>query len=283
METLPSSESGPDGFGLKAYPDSGYYILEQDAGRGRLIADFGAPGESENPGHQHAGIFSFEVSTPDSRLIVDRGTSTYDGGAERDSLRSTAAHNTVRIDDTDQFEIWKSFRIGRRAAVHDLVCGDTEGTSYVSAWHDGYRHLGIRHRRTIFNIRGGGWLVQDVLTGEGRHSVESYLHLDPSIAPRKQGNAIALEPGGWSIGLVEMPDVLIQTDLYSSRLGERLSAFTVVGQDRGKLPLRWLYWIAPFKPADIGWERQNGEKDEQVVLTGKGSIFLHNPAVIDSY
>lgn len=255
METFPNPESAPDGFGLKTYPDSGYYILEQDAGRGRLIADFGAPGETENPGHQHAGIFSFEVSTPDGRLIVDSGTSTYDQGAERDSIRGTAAHNTVRVDQTEQFETWKSFRVGRRAAVHDVACVDKDGCSYVSAWHDGYKHLGVRHSRTVFNIRAGGWLVQDDLTGRGRYSVESYVHLDPRITPRSDGSAVALEPAGWSIGLIEMPHVLMQSDTYSPRLGERLSGATVVGRDWARLPLRWIYWVAPFGPRDMGWER----------------------------
>jgi uncharacterized heparinase superfamily protein len=289
VEALPNPAFTPDGFGLKSYPDSGYYILEQAAGRGRLIADFGAPGESENPGHQHAGIFSFEVSTPAGRLIVDRGTSSYAQGPERDSLRGTAAHNTLRVDETDQFEVWKSFRVGRRAAVHDvtrgdIATGDAGAYSYVSAWHDGYRHLGIRHRRTIFNIRAGGWLIVDDLMGEGRRSVESYMHLDPRIRPRiepsKQGSAIALQPDDWSIGLIEMPPALIQADLYSPRLGERLCAATVVGRAWAELPLRWIYWIAPFKPPALGWERTAGA---QLILSSTGLLCITNLEVIDSY
>lgn len=294
METPSSPESARDGFGLRAYPDSGYYILEQDAGRGRLIADFGAPGVSENPGHQHAGILSFEVSTPHGRLIVDRGTSTYAEGTERDSLRGTAAHNTVRVDETDQFEVWKSFRVGRRAAVHDVswgdtaagdtAVGDTEGHSYVSGWHDGYRHLGIRHRRTILNIRGGGWLIVDDLLGRGRRSIESYVHLDPRIRPRielrKPGSTVALQPDDWTIGLIQMPEVLIQTDLYSRRLGERLSAASVVGRAWAELPLRWIYWIAPFKAEMIGWERPDSAK---LRLLSSSWLCTVDLAVIDSY
>ena len=113
---IPTTEPAGERFALSAYPDSGYFVLDQPLGR--LIADFGAPGLSENPGHQHAGIFSYEVSTAAGRLIVDRGTSTYAEGPEREALRGTGAHNTVRIDGTDQFELWKSFRVGRRASVH---------------------------------------------------------------------------------------------------------------------------------------------------------------------
>ena len=92
-------------FTLLEYPSSGYYILDQPAGR--LIADYGAPGSSYNPGHQHAGIFSYEISCMQGRVIVDTGTGSYEAGAERDHLRGTAAHNTIRIDETNQFVVWE--------------------------------------------------------------------------------------------------------------------------------------------------------------------------------
>ncbi len=66
-------------FKLLEYPSSGYYILDQPAGR--LIADYGAPGSSCNPGHQHAGIFSYEISCMQGRVIVDTGTGSYEAGA----------------------------------------------------------------------------------------------------------------------------------------------------------------------------------------------------------
>ena len=256
METLSTADPASANFGLSAYPDSGYFVLDQECGR--LIADFGAPGSSKDPGHLHAGIFSYEVSTRQGRLIVDRGTATYAEGSERASLRGSAAHNTVRVDGLDQFEVWKSFRLGRRAAAHDIMyhreTGMETDSAYVSGWHDGYRRLGIRHRRTIFNLRIGGWLIQDDVVGHGWHSIESYLHLDPRIAPRLASDAIVLEPAGWSIVLVAMPEVLIQCDLYSPRLGQRLPAATIVARSRTYLPLRWLYWIAPFPPESLGWE-----------------------------
>ena len=128
-------------FDLLQYPASGYYILDQPAGR--LIADYGAPGSSYNPGHQHAGIFGYEISADQGRVIVDTGASSYEAGAERDSLRGTAAHNTIRVDETNQFRVWGAFRAGRRAFVHDVQARSGRGWHSMTGRHDGYRHVGV--------------------------------------------------------------------------------------------------------------------------------------------
>src|SRR5206468_10664578 len=76
----------------------------------------------------------------------------------------------------------------------------------LTASHSGYMRLPqpVRHRRTIcFRKDPFAWLVLDVLEGEGRHRVESFLHLAagaelvhaPATAPDGALDELAAEVG----------------------------------------------------------------------------------------
>ncbi len=208
-----------------AFPESGYFVFSsQDA---RLIADFGAPGSSENPGHQHAGIFSFELSIGDQRVIVDTGTPTYDPGADRDRLRGTAAHNTLTADHGDQFDVWKTFRVGKRAWLRELKHSSTT----VEAIHDGYHDLGLIHRRRITTLSSGGWQIDDSLeptTPAGVHSAASRFHLHPNIEARLQSQAVELAPTGWELVVVEGPQPAVEAATYSEAIGKSTPTTAIV-------------------------------------------------------
>jgi heparinase II/III-like protein len=224
--------------------ESGYYILE--APQGRLIADYGAPGSHPNPAHQHAGIFSFEISCPDGLVIVDGGTPTYDPGPERDHLRSTAAHNTVRVDGRDQFQVWKGFRAGRRAWVSGVLESADPDFPAVSATHDGYSVRGVLHRRTIARVADAGWLVVDDLEGSGSHRLESFLHLVPGLRPVITADRITLEPLGWTLlpfGFAGPPTVL--DDVYAPAIGDRRASCTLVFAAGPALPGGCGFFLGP--------------------------------------
>jgi hypothetical protein len=59
----------------------------------------------------------------------------------RPYVRATAAHNTVRINGADQSEMWKEFRVARRAYPErtsvDVV---SDGALRIVGQHNGYRH-----------------------------------------------------------------------------------------------------------------------------------------------
>lgn len=232
------------GEGAVSFPASGYYIL--DTRHGRLIADYGAPGSSYNPGHQHAGIFSFEISSGERRVVVDSGTATYNPGPERDHLRSTAAHNTVRIGGCDQFQLWGGFRVGRRAWVRHVEERRGPDRDLLSAAHDGYRRLGVEHRRTIVSIPDAGWLIVDDVSGRGAHRLESFLHLAPGITPQVHGERICLHPIGWvlvSFGFAAPAEVI--ADRYSPAIGIAQPSQTLVFRAASQLPRRFGYILGP--------------------------------------
>jgi uncharacterized heparinase superfamily protein len=126
-------------------------------------------------------VLSYELSLAGQRVVVDSGVSTYEPGPERYHERSTSAHNTLRIDDEEQAEIWASFRVGRRPRVGQIRGGSKGAFPFVSGEHDAYRRLGVVHARQILLCPLDTWIVVDLLRGKGYHRVESFLHFHPSV------------------------------------------------------------------------------------------------------
>ena len=96
------------------FEDSGFYIFKQ--GTWKLIVDAGQPGPSYIPGHAHCDAMSFELFNKGEPVIVNCGTYAYQC-QERAFFRSTAAHNTVKVNDTEQSQCWGAFRLAKRASV----------------------------------------------------------------------------------------------------------------------------------------------------------------------
>jgi uncharacterized heparinase superfamily protein len=147
-----------------------------------MLIDAGAPAPSYQPGHSHCSLLSFELTIGGRPLIVDSGVHDYENTPLRHLLRSTQAHNTVRIDREEQSDIWGAFRMGRRAKCDDISLEVQLPQRFrFSARHDGYtRQRGAPvHRRTITCDVARRWHVLDEITGRGRHHLESFLHFHP--------------------------------------------------------------------------------------------------------
>lgn len=155
-----------------------------------LWFDVGPVGPDYIPGHAHADTLNVEIFVGDRALVVDSGTSTYDPGPRRAYERGTEAHNTVTVNATDSSEMWGSFRVGRRARPLNAVAGPTQ----LSAAHDGYRHLGIIHSRTIGLEDGGSLRIADRVEGPAE-TATAHFYLAPGLTPRRDGNAVVTEVG----------------------------------------------------------------------------------------
>ena len=98
------------------FPDTGYGVIRSADSRSALIFDCGPLGPDYQPGHGHCDVLSYELSLHGQRVVVDTGVSTYEPGPERSYERSTAAHNTLRIDGEEQAEIVGEFPRGPPSA-----------------------------------------------------------------------------------------------------------------------------------------------------------------------
>lgn len=177
----PATNSGRSATEVRALSDTGYAIIRDFASRSFLIFDCGPLGPDYQPGHGHSDVLSYELALHGQRVIVDTGVSSYEPGPERHYERSTAAHNTIRVDRCEQAEIWGSFRVGRRPAVGRIRCGENDGCQFVRGAHLGYQRLGVIHSRAIIRLTNNSWVFVDSLRGKGRHKLESFIHFHPAI------------------------------------------------------------------------------------------------------
>lgn len=105
--------------------ESGYARLSN--GDLTLIVDCGEIGPSYQPGHAHADALSFEAWKGGRKVITNSGTGRYCNSPERQYQRSTAAHNTVAVDDRSSSQVWGAHRVGRRGhIVQKTIEGDFE-------------------------------------------------------------------------------------------------------------------------------------------------------------
>jgi len=173
--------------GMTHLAASGFVRLQNS--QAVVLADVGSVGPDHLPGHAHAGTLSFELSLRRDRLVVNSGVSIYGTGPERHRQRGTAAHCTLVIDGENSSEVWAGFRVARRARV--VATGFDEGDDEHRFWatHDGYRRLpgSPVHRRT-WTLDRSELLVEDQVTGVGRHALQILFHLAPGWSAVWEGH-----------------------------------------------------------------------------------------------
>lgn len=168
--------------GIKALPESGYYVLSPDDPN-KMIIDCGQVGPDYQPGHSHCDTLSFELSVKGQRVIVDSGCCQYVDGEIRQYNRGNKGHNTIAIDGENQSEVWGAHRCARKARPLDAACMVREdGALGFEGGHDGYTRLKgkpVHFREVIF--KDNTWRILDKIEGRGRHRIESRLHFHPSM------------------------------------------------------------------------------------------------------
>ena len=128
------------------------------------------------PGHSHADTLSFESSFYNFRCIVNSGISTYEDNQLRHFQRSTKSHNTLNIKDYDSSQVWKSFRLGKRAAISKLKISKTKKHIKVFAQHDGYNFLGnIFHDRYWF-LEDDSIVIKDIVNSNLSAKSNFFIH-----------------------------------------------------------------------------------------------------------
>lgn len=156
--------------------DSGYRMVKTKYYE--LFIDVSAIRPSYQPGHAHADTFSFCLVAGGRDIIVDPGVSTYAQNAARQWQRGTGAHNTVQVNERNSSDIWKSFRMGRRAEIVSLE----ETADSLIARHDGYQDLGITHCRS-FKFLENKIIIEDTLEGMKEENALLCLHFHTDVIP----------------------------------------------------------------------------------------------------
>lgn len=160
--------------GTHYYPDAGLFSLTR-GGRQILMdtAGFGAFGA----GHSHAGALSIVLRDTATEILIDPGTFTYIADPlERERFRSTAAHNTVRLNNLDQADPAGPFRWHNKPASELHGWGETwiEASSL---------QRGLRHRRRL-EWSQNEIIVSDACGGDGQaawHTALPVQEIEPGV------------------------------------------------------------------------------------------------------
>ncbi len=215
-------------------------LLVAETPRAWLVMDGGLVGPDYQPGHAHCDTLSFELSLDGARFVTDTGVFHYRESPERSYSRSTAAHNTIEIDGAEQSEIWKSFRVGRRAKIRHLSTERRDGLRILRAAHDGYTrlHRGLLHERAM--LLAEDWLlIVDWLHGSGAHGFRSFLHFHPDVALNASGGGAFSAVRGESRALVRVQEGehagIVETEYYPA-FGEKRTRQSLVCEGGGSWP-----------------------------------------------
>jgi len=143
-------------------------------------------------------MLSFVMYYKEIPVIVDTGVYEYNESKRRDYCRSTRAHNTVVLDDEEQAEIWKSFRVGRRGYPTGLETGE----NWVRCAHTGYKCIkrGLQHLREI-KIFDSAVEVFDIIEGKGYKQAKGFLHFAPNVNLQPGDGGLIVSIGGHKLRL----------------------------------------------------------------------------------
>ncbi len=191
----------------KAYPDSGFFVMrDQDL---YMIIHAGTSGQKGNGGHGHNDTLGFELYAGGRAWLVDPGTYLYTPDyRSRNLFRSTAYHNTVRVDDQEisPFRGSQLFQMSNHAHPRVRIWQVGEKSDLLIAMHSGYQRFRrpVWHQRAIcFDKERTLWVIQDTFEGEGDHQLDWYFHLAPGVEAEQLD-----DPPGISIRHSGSPEAL---------------------------------------------------------------------------
>jgi hypothetical protein len=184
FDSLPGAENNE---GSRFYPSEGHYFFRKADGKKEIFLHLDAAplGFLSIAAHGHADALSFLLNVDGQPVLVDPGTFTYHTYPEwRNYFIGTLAHNTIRINGSDQAISGGPTMWIRHYKTEVLDIDLNNDTEHVTVTHNGYLRFGIRHIRTIsFNILRNEFQILDTLivNKERQFMVEIPFHIHPSI------------------------------------------------------------------------------------------------------
>jgi uncharacterized heparinase superfamily protein len=176
---------------LRQARDWGYQRLS--AGHTVVVIDAAPPPISRVSGGGCASTLAFELSDGAHRLIVNCGGGNAGGdgisAGLADGLRTTAAHSTLILADSNSTAILGNATLGRGVTEVELDRQENEAGSRVEISHDGYvKRFGLVHQRILVLASDGRELRgEDILlpgSGGRKPALSTFaarFHLAPGV------------------------------------------------------------------------------------------------------
>jgi len=207
--------------------------------------------------HAHNDTLGIEVQALGEDLLVDPGTGAYTPDLPlRDRFRSTASHNTVRVDGLEINPIPpRPFELPGVDRPEVVRFESRAGFDLAEALHHGYARLQdpVVHRRIVLlNKKTRRFVIEDRLEGRGRHRIEWFFHLGPRCVLSDRGPEYLsrFRSGSIEFGLLPLalPDGargFLEDDLFSPGYGRVERARLVRYEWTGDLPVMGRFAIEP--------------------------------------
>jgi hypothetical protein len=149
-------------------------LVEMASGDVQVLFD-GGPFGPGTGGHSHSDTLSLIVRRGAEEILIDTGTFTYVGDPEwRNRFRSSAFHNTVRVDERDQGEPSGPFgwRIKPKVTLVYYASTDREDSAAAEC---AYADVVLR-RNVVFLKTHQLLFVVDEVIAEGQRTVQQFWH-----------------------------------------------------------------------------------------------------------
>jgi hypothetical protein len=222
------------------------------------LSDCGDHGIHGRGSHAHSDALSFELFAYGQTFLRDPGTYVYTASKRwRQQFRSTAYHNTVRVDGQEISELDQDqpFVLGANVLPKVNLWQSTDERDVLDAEHEGYARLAeaVRHRRILtFEKREAYWILEDIFSGEGEHRFEFFFNFDTGITIRiEEGGRVIAR--GKAAGLAIVPLANHPFEIRRTRrwvapsYRTRLGASGIIYRLRATIPFMNRFLLIPFQ------------------------------------
>ena len=153
--------------------------------------------------HGHLDALSFTLSVDGLEIFVDPGTYLYQNAEPwRSYFRSTAAHNTIRINQMDLSPQTGDFMFGKPYHITEHTLEQKGGREIWSAAHDAYArrkpHAHLR-RQVLWDHREQTFTIEDRVRSSEEILMELFFHFHPDCCVKQQDGEIVIRRGGVAI------------------------------------------------------------------------------------
>lgn len=165
--------------------------------------------------HGHLDALSFTLSVDGLEVFVDPGTYLYySGGHWRQYFRSTAAHNTIRVNNQDLSEQAGDFMFGRPYSITEHRLEPQNNKIIWSARHDAYfkkKPFADVLRTIEWDRTQKEFIITDSINHNFRLFIELFFHCHPECVVEKKEHKILIKRR--HIALQLCLDTSLQSDI----------------------------------------------------------------------
>jgi len=170
--------------------------------------------------HGHLDALSFTLSVDGYEFFIDPGTYLYhSGGKWRMYFRSTAAHNTVRINEKDIVRQVADFMFANTYKVECFLWENNSNEIHWGAYHNGYTKKSpyVKHTRFVKYFKNQGkFIISDILESKNEYIAEWFFHLHPECTLELTGNKVVISRK--SINILLQTDTLVPIKVIRGQL-----------------------------------------------------------------